>query len=201
MTQGSVRSTLRGFLRSEDGVAASEFALMLPVLLALWAGFTTVGELQSRTTMLNNATATLSDLVAQGDVTNKFRLETAIDTARLLLKTSGDPGFTVIGINIPGSKSQKPRVAWSYNDKGVAPYARNSQYDKLPPALTENRPATGGSTTFVIVAEGKLKYEPYFGSGVLKGLGFVDPDGKFDLAHRTINAPRNTAAINCVNCP
>ena len=201
MMQASLRSALRDFFDSEDGVAASEFALMLPVLLALWAGFTTVGELQSRTTMLNNATATLSDLVAQGDVTNKGMLDTAINTASLLLKNSGEPGFAVIGITIPGNKDQKPRVAWSYNEQGVAPYARNSQYDKLPPALTENRPTSGGSTTFVIIAEGKLNYKPFFGSGVMKGLGFADLNGKFDLAHRTINAPRNTTVIKCINCP
>lgn len=172
-----LRSRLRAFRDGRDGMAAAEFALVLPLLIALWAGVATAGQVESRSTAVNNAAATLADMVAQeggGDAPTVMRaLEAtfhASDRGKVYLK--------VTRVRIPSqSEGGEPYVVWWYDNRGGRG-GRGGEYP-LPP----NMKIKGNVARHLMIADGQLSFTPTFGSKIT---------GTFDITHRAIFAPRNS---------
>jgi Flp pilus assembly protein TadG len=76
--------TVRRFRHARDGVSAVEFALILPIMLLLYAGSVELSEALAVDRKANRVASTISDLVAQKsnvsstDMTNIFNASSAI---------------------------------------------------------------------------------------------------------------------------
>lgn len=158
-----LRSRLRQFRLAESGVAAVEFALVLPIMLALYIGSVEASAVISMDRKLQSATGALGDLVARSDTTIPAGTLADYFKAAGGIMTPHDPDklkqvVTQVEVKADGTTS----IVWSYEyangvvspgTKHVAPTSYN-----LPTAMTNI--ARG---KFVIVAEATYEYPPLYG--------------------------------------
>jgi Flp pilus assembly protein TadG len=115
---------LRRFRDAKDGLAAVEFALLLPVLITLFFGVVEVSLALICRADVTNVASTVADLVAQessvttGDMTNVFSAANAI-----LYPYSPTPAqitVTSVVYNTATSSLTSGKVAWSCTHGGTA---------------------------------------------------------------------------------
>lgn len=115
---------LHRFRKDKQGLAAVEFALILPVLITLFFGVVETSMALSCRANVANAASTVSDLVAQdtevsnNDITNVFNAATAI-----LYPYSATPvKITVTSIKYDTTTKSltSGKVAWSDTKNGTA---------------------------------------------------------------------------------
>lgn len=156
-------ASVRRFRSAESGVAAVEFALVLPIMLALYIGSVEASAVISMDRKLQSATGALGDLVARSDTTISAGTLADYFKAAGGIMTPHDPDklkqvVTQVEVRADGTT----RVVWShqYEDGDVSvgtKYVAESSYT-LPPAMTNI--ARG---KFVIVAEATYDYPPLYG--------------------------------------
>ena len=143
-----MRSLPRHFNKDKKGVAAVEFALILPVMLTLFFGVTEISQALSARAAVTNVAAVTADLVAQksvmtgGEISNVFSAAEAIlypfDTTAAHIKVSSIIYDTV-------SKSlTSGKVSWSCAKRDTA----KSEGDTV--TLPDGLMTEGGS---VIISE------------------------------------------------
>lgn len=158
---------LRHLWKTESGIAAIEFALMLPVLLTLFLG----GFEMSRYVLIHQKAEkvayTVTDVTTQFDsVTNAELAQVLTAATQLMLPyTFGADGVVIITSVYQSGTVNPPVVKWRYTGGGTL--ARTSQigsvngYATLPQNLTLN------DKDNVIVAEVYYRFRPVFASRVL----------------------------------
>lgn len=197
-----LRTLLSRFKRSEEGVAAVEFALITPFLLALYFGSMEASVLFMADKRINSVSATLGDLVSQWDPTDG-----KIPTAALTTYFAAGPNIlspndiTSPDILSPfGTNALKQvvslifvktdgttKVLWS-KTSGTGAVARTvgKPYAPLDTSSTTDVIARGGC---LVVAESSYTYRPLFGQVFTT---------TFNLAHTNYFIPRfgATGVIN-----
>lgn len=142
---------LRRFGRDRKGLAATEFAMIAPVMLALYFGITEVSNALLADSKVATLASTAADLIAQDtSVTNAEMNDTmnALNTIMFPFPTA--PTKIVISSLIYSSPGQA-RVGWSNARGGASPRSYNSTVN-VPTGLI----SVGGS---VIFAEVTYTYE------------------------------------------
>jgi len=118
-----LRNMLR-FKRDQEGIALVEFALSIPLLLALLMGAIEVTRYILIEQKVEKVAVTISDVVAQGTTISNSQLGIIIDAASqvMLPYSFGSNGYVIItsvtqtgapGVNNP------PMVNWQYNGGGT----------------------------------------------------------------------------------
>lgn len=164
------RSFIRRFARENRGLAALEFALIVPVML-----FSLLGAVEITNGMLVNrkvtqTASTLADLVSQDiDITTAER-NTIFAAAEGLLASVVTPNLRMRVTSIVADKDGKTSVDWSQsqiveitgttrtrrtNDAGFPPHAKGTKLT-IPADII----APGGS---VILAEVEMQYDAMLG--------------------------------------
>jgi Flp pilus assembly protein TadG len=152
---GPVTTTrARRFGRSEDGVAAIEFAFIAPIMIAMLIGIIDISNAVSLNWRMVQLNRTLADLTSQSkvlsntDVSKIFAASTAT-----LSPYSGTPPKMVIAsvvINAAGV----PKVCWIESMNGAAPYAVGNTV-ALP------NPTMKVPGTSYIISQVKIDYAGY----------------------------------------
>jgi Flp pilus assembly protein TadG len=172
--------------RQEGGIAAVEFALILPILIVLWFGGVEVTQALSVDRRLNNLASAIGDLVARSkvitwaDIDNIFdiapgamfpycRTETECTNEGLQMRVSA------VTMNSAGTA----KVAWS-RAHGTTAYTVNQTVDTLVPATLRV------PDTQIVVAEVFYTYSP--------AVGYVIT-GDRDLDDRMFFVPRLVSKI------
>lgn len=149
-------AALSGLVRQESGLAAVEFALILPILVMLWIGGVEVTQALSVDRRLNNLASAIGDLVARSKIVTWGDVDSIFQIAPGAMYPFSVTGLQmrVTAVNIDASKNAK--VAWS-RAKGTTTYPDNQAMNSVVPALlrVEN--------TQVIVAEVFHTYKPTVG--------------------------------------
>lgn len=140
---------LRRFGRDARGLAAVEFALIVPLMLTLYFGTLETSDALTASRRVTNVAQTAADLVAQvttvssSDLTDIFAASTAIltpfDTSAVKITIS----------SVVADSSNKTTVAWSSTYKGTARTTNSAV--TLPTGLTT-------ANTSVIMAEVTYTY-------------------------------------------
>lgn len=169
----------RRFRSEHRGVAAVEFALLLPVMLVLYVGGNELGHALTIARKVTHVTSSLADLATQptsmtsADVTNIFNAAASImtpySTSDLRIKMSG------ITINSSGVAT----VTWSkaYNDTALTVGSTVS----LPAGVKT-------PSTFLVTAEVHYNYNPTFGYVLTSNM---------DLHDQFYLGPRQGTTISC----
>lgn len=172
---------LRRFGRANSGLAAVEFAFLLPVMLTMFFGVVEISQALSARTDVTNVAATVADLSAQAsslstsDVSNIFNAAGAI-----LYPFSTDSAHITITSIVYDDVSKsltEGKVAWSCSKNGTARGVNDSV--TLPDGLM----TTGGS---VIMAEITYSYA----SDTAKAI-----TGPITMANTFYTKPRRVAQI------
>lgn len=185
------RSPLRAVIRAEHGVAAVEFALIVPILLAIFVGGSELSRAVMNNRRVTQLARTVADLTSFGDATNPMAQTTMDDifaSATLVLLPFDASGATVrvsaIGIAMSGTT----RTVTVCSSKGlrIAPRPVGAaEPDLVIPATY----ATNGMR--LIVAEVTMRYQPMMGTTFANV--FAGSDGSFPLKKTVIWPTRGGA--------
>jgi len=119
--RAALRGLARRFARSRRGVAAIEFAFVLPVMLTVYFGVVEVAQgvmIDRKVTDLNRA---LADLTAQGTSISDAEISNIFDAAQTIMApfTSVAPKMAIVSVVIDSSGVAK--VCWSAQRNSTVP--------------------------------------------------------------------------------
>lgn len=147
-------SRWRGFAAAKSGVAALEFALILPLLIGLYLGGFEVSEAFMINRKVTHTASALGDLVAQAEEISDGEIDNILDAAAAIINPypSNLVSMIVSGVLIDNDGSAT--VVWSD--------ARNATAHEAGAAITLPEGVTQPDT-FVVVAQVEFAYTPTFG--------------------------------------
>ena len=171
---------LKRLAGDRSGLAATEFALLLPLMLGLYLGAVELGDALSINRKVTHVTSSLSDLVTQSRTISDADMKNILDAAASVIVpySSGLLQIKVSGVSI--DSEGKATVAWS-DARNDTPLAKNSTI-ALPAAVKQ-------PNSFVVTAEVHYSYTPM--------IGYV-LTGTFDLMDQFYLRPRLSETINRV---
>lgn len=150
-----IRTFARHFGRNQAGVAAVEFALIMPFMIILYFGTVEASRALAYDRRLTSAASALGDLVAQTRVSlTTAELNDYFAAARITMVPYDADELQQIVTLVYVDENGAATVEWSYADNGATAHAEDAAYT-LPSEFTAI-----ATDTFVIVSEASLFYRP-----------------------------------------
>ena len=185
--------------RDRRGVAAVEFALIVPILLILY--FLTLEASQAIETSkkVSRISYMVADLVAQQSAVDPDSLEAILKIADTTMQPyyRSRPDIVITAIRVDGKDSPKPLVQWEYKvQNGVyGPGAKEGSLTTVPDALR-----TDGA--FLVRVTSDLGYVPVIAwtADTEKTTGIAAAFSDIDMNEITYVRPRVTTTISCPTC-
>ncbi len=149
------------FVRRDKGVAAIEFAIILPVLLLTFLGLYDVGELIYCNVKVNRTAQNLNNVITRGDLTNA-ELTSIMQAAPLLMQPfdfSGGNG-NVIVTSVSNPSGNGAQIMWRRSSPGGTGGSRVN-----PGALPGNLILSSNET--IIFTEVFYTFQPFLPGYVL----------------------------------
>lgn len=178
------------FTRDSKGVAAVEFALIFPVMLALYLGSVEIsGALQANKNVGKTASM-VGDLITQQETITRSELSAIAEIGEALLfpyqETS--PTITMVGIQIDNDPTAVARAAWSgrYRNGAFSRPVPNGQIVNIPSRLRI-------PGTFLVQVRTDLDYKPIVTWTTESG-GMINMDETYYLR------PRLSDTVDCTDC-
>lgn len=168
---------LHCFLRRRDGIAAAEFAIILPVLILILFGTAEIGNALLIDRKVTRATQVIADLVAQEETVSTSDLNDIMQAADEIMRPYPNSAQIVLSSVYRASGETQTKVDWSVTKRGTA-YTAGTPYT-LPSIVLDE----GDS---VIVAELSFPYQALFPNVI-----FND----FTIRDRAYLRPRKTAKV------
>lgn len=166
-----MRPRIRNFASDCRGMAATEFALLLPVLLVIFFGVVEGSDALTKSRRVTLAANTLADLAAQ----ETDLLESAADSLFVGVEEIVDVNGAAMDIRLVSvifddttgdGTPDSPVVHWSYDNAGGEPYAAGSVFNNLSdPTLLEIDSA-------IVVAEINYPYTSSLTRNFIKNVTF-----------------------------
>jgi Flp pilus assembly protein TadG len=174
--------------RDRRGVAAIEFAMIVPILILMYIGTVEIGNLLTVVRRSDTVASTAADLTAQVKQVSNTDLADIFAASTSILTPYPTTPLTVVLSSVVADSSNNGKVAWSCASKGAG-RAVGSAY-QVP----------GGTTvanSSVIVAEVTYAFTP------LLDLKRVFSPGAFDMKRTFYARPRRslTVAKSDGGCP
>lgn len=174
------RTRLGRIAGDASGVAAIEFAMVVPLMVIMFLGAVELSEALSidrRVTAIAGATA---DLVAQGETTSSAELDDIMEIADALLPPNINKELLEIKLySAVADDDGDVTVDWSYGNKVTEPYAPDTPVTDIPDDLVD-------PLTSVIIAEVKFSYTPPIAHFI---------SGTIDLQERAYLRPRRSMMV------
>ncbi len=153
------------FLRDCDGVSAVEFALILPLMIALYIGAVEFSQALNVDRRVTSVTSTVADLVAQADDVTCDEVNDIFTAASAIMAPYSATPIEIVVTSVEADKDNKTTVGWSKALNGTAK-AKDSDYT-LPEGLTQ-------AYSSIIVSEVKYTYTPTIGQYFVGGITLAD---------------------------
>jgi Flp pilus assembly protein TadG len=146
---------VRRFVRDPRGVAAIEFAMLLPMMVALYLGTVEVSQGVSIDRKVTLTTRTVVDLVTQSASINNASMTNILDSSAKILSPypTGNLRVTVSAVTI--AADGKATIAWSDTRNGTA--------HPVGQQVTLPSPALAVPNTTLIWSEVAYPYTPQIG--------------------------------------
>lgn len=171
------------FGSERSGLAAVEFALILPVMVLMFFGMLEASDLFTVNRRLANAANSLVDLAAHEPTITHAQLDDIIvGVTRILEPTdTSTVEMRVISISKGSNVADQPTVHWSRDQDGGEPYVQGSTYTGLDDNLSLN-----ANSSLMIV---EIEYTYVSGVG---GRVFTLP---FEFEHKAKRWPRKSTEV------
>jgi Flp pilus assembly protein TadG len=154
---GRARAFLRGEA-SEQGIAATEFALILPVALVLFTGVLTYGTANDINRKVTVTARTVTDLVAQCSALLPADMTTLLSATSQVMAPFPAANTTVIVSQVQIPPSGTPTISWSTALSGSG-YTAGSNVTTLPTGIVSGNT----TTTYLIWGHVSYAYTPAIG--------------------------------------
>lgn len=172
------RIAIAGFFEDRGGIAATEFAVIVPIMLVMFFGTVEFSSGLTVDRKVSLVARAIANLTSQGTQATTADLTNFFLAGNKIMTPYAAPNMTISELYIDPS-SGSARVQWSY---GYAPHAVSNPFP-IPSSLIATNPATGAiiPNQYVILAEVNTLYKPAVGyvmapSGVtLSDLAYAIP--------------------------
>lgn len=185
MRAPSAAGWLRTFAKARSGVAAVEFALIVPALLVLYMGASQLSVGLTLNRKLQTTASTTADLVGQLSATTSAEIGTILAISRALVEPYDSRQVKISITSVTIDANGIARTDWAKGVNGATTATKGNVY-RLPASFAAQR-----SRSFVVAAV-DYTYQPLGGYGLQNGIAM------HQSAYLT---PRNVnAAIPCPDC-
>ena len=141
---------LKRFRDDRRGIAATEFALIAPAMLAMYFGLTELTLAMMAERRASHATAVVADIVAQSTQVSATQVNDIFSVGDAILKPLPTAPLTMRISSVKADEGGTPRVVWSRGD-GLAALGGGATPTGFPSGML----AAGDS---VIMAEARYTY-------------------------------------------
>ena len=172
-------NNIKKIKNDHEGVAAVEFALILPILVMLFLGTFELGQVLTVDRRVTQAASSSADLVAQNEQVDDDDLAAIMNLADSILSPYDSNLLDVDIISLSIDADSKVTVLWSYSKSGDEPYAEGADYPLNDNLATLIIPSTG-----IIVAKTSYTYTSVIGTFFTGG---VELEETFYLRPRRTN--------------
>jgi Flp pilus assembly protein TadG len=172
--------------RCNDGMAATEFAFLAPLLVLMYLGTVEISRAVDIDRQFTSATAMTSDLVAReeelGDT--KAEADATLDGIVQSIEHVMHPYDTdtlklsIFSVKASMDDADDTKVEWSYSHNGSSAPERCDSYPLAPGVVAEGES--------VIVVEASYAFDPLF-TDIVPGMS-----GKITWNDKSIHSPRNS---------
>jgi Flp pilus assembly protein TadG len=158
-------NVIRSFKKSEKGVAAIEFALIIPVMLTTFFGVSEIANYILAARKVSNVASSAADLVAQDTTINTGEINDIMNSLNVILRPFNPSSATIrITSVVAHPTTGNTTVDWS-DARNIPPRSPGS-------AVTiPNIIAPGQS---VVMAEVSFRYQTLFGEYLTSGMTVSD---------------------------
>lgn len=186
----------RKLVRDKAGVAAVEFAMIVPIMFLLFVGSIEFSQALTVDRRVTQSASSTADLIARAP--SQGLTVSQVDSELLIIQQLIAPyDINALTVKIASVKANAVNgnpnalnyvVDWSRDNRGGTPYARNTNY---PPGIPAGLLVAGES---VIVAESSYNYTPLIFNYFI--------ESAFDLQEKFYLKPRNASCVNLqpINC-
>ncbi|HEY2708044.1 MAG TPA: TadE/TadG family type IV pilus assembly protein [Caulobacteraceae bacterium] len=170
--------------RDTRGVAALEFALLVPVVIIIYAGGFEIAQAATVYRKLTDTTVQLANVTTQYTTVTKADITTVSSASSEIMAPYPTGSLTVTVSGVVTDASNKATVQWSEKYPSGTPLAVNSNV-AMP---------TGFSTasSFYILVQSTYTFTPTIGSAFVSSI---------PMTNQIFMVPRQSSAIPCTNCP
>jgi Flp pilus assembly protein TadG len=164
----ATRRRLPGFGRDRKGVAAVEFALILPVMALLYVGVVEVTHAISANRKVIAAASALGDLTAQASNIDDTEMNNVFAATTAIMNPLTTAGFNVrVTQLMVNARGDAATVGWS-EGRGMAALARGSAFSFTAAQRPVASASAGGALIF---AEATYAYSSPLGSFIVGTFG------------------------------
>lgn len=149
---------LRAFAGARQGIAATEFALLLPFMLVIFVGVTEVGQASAINRKVTITVRTVTDLVTQYSALSTTDMQSLLGAAAQVIAPYPSSNLTVTVSEVSTDASGNATVTWSSSFNGTA--YTTGQAVTLPSGIQK------ANATF-IWGQVQYKYTPVFGDHII----------------------------------
>lgn len=114
-----------------SGLAATEFALLLPVLVVMFFGLVEASDAMTVNRKVAISANTLADLAAQSEELYISDIEDLFDGVMAIIEPNESAGMQLRLVSVVLDEDDNPVVHWSRDDTGAEPYAPGDAYTNL----------------------------------------------------------------------
>ncbi len=156
MISMKIAPRLHRFVRHAGGLAAVEFALIVPVLITLYFGTLETTNALTASRRVTNVAETAADLVAQATSVSTADLNDIFAASTAILTPFNAQSVQIVISSVVADTNNKTTIAWSAAYGGATARATNSAFT-LPAGLTT-------PNTSVVMAEVTYTYTSPLGT-------------------------------------
>lgn len=190
---------LRRFARDRRGVAAIEFAFIVPILLCMYLMTMEVSQGIETNKKLGRAGHMIGDLIAQQPSITVNEVDAIMQIGNSLLQpyNRSQPTFTVTAISISSDKAPRATVLWSRRmaDGKFGTGAKKAELVPLPASLL-----VAGS--FLIRVDAALDYQSvlFYNPSGKAVIGLQSAFNSISMGETYFNSARQGSTIPCTGC-
>jgi Flp pilus assembly protein TadG len=180
--------TLIRWGRETAGASATEFAMVLPVLVVVYLGGYELTNLVTTYRKVCDSTAQLADIISQSaSPTDKATLTTFMNATAQVMSPDSTTNMAVVVSEITtNAAGTAATVTWSEGWQGGTALTKGAAYT-LPPKLL-----VAGSTLSYLLVQSTYSYQANFGGAYI--------GNPIPLSDQVYIPPRNQASISCSDC-
>ncbi|WP_422374808.1 TadE/TadG family type IV pilus assembly protein [Roseibium sp.] len=172
-------------------VAATEFALILPVMFLLLIGMAEVTGAMNQDRKVARISNAVTDLVAQAETVTEAELLGVLDLGEQVLAPYPADELDIIVASVSFDEDGDAEVDWSFNSGGDNPWTEGAE----PPITLPDTIAA--PNTSIVVGVTTLNYSPPF-AGIFTD--FFTRKDALELSHTYYLRPRLTDTVQCSDC-
>ncbi len=199
--QAGIMSALGDFARNKRGVAAIEFAIIAPILFAMYFLTLEFGQAIDVNKKVNRAASMAGDLVAQQPSITASEIDAIMKIGGAIMKPykRSSPTVTLTAITVTDDTTPEARVVWSrqLKDGTAAPGLAKDSTTTLPAELMIEG-------AFYIRATTALGYKPILtwskDGAKSAGVSAMLSLDNLQMSERYFLRPRMSSTIPCDDC-